>query len=132
MNLSQEIEKRKNLILDNALIEQTDDNFEKRLIELTFNLKGFLEGCLFELKEKLLPIKILECQLDELNGNKGELCLYCGATEYDGIVGIKHFLGCQIIELRTLINQITADIKLCEKELGEMKYSHALKGRVSN
>ena len=47
----------------------------------------------------------LENKLDELNGEKGNLCLYCGSKEYNGKVGIVHSDDCIILELRRKLNK---------------------------
>ena len=45
-------------------------------------------------------IKKIHTILDNLNGERGDLCLYCQSKEYNGKVGIVHKKGCVILQLR--------------------------------
>jgi len=46
--------------------------------------------------------KDIHDELDNLNGEQGNLCLYCGAQNYNGKVGIIHNKSCIILKLRKL------------------------------
>ena len=44
--------------------------------------------------------------LDNLNGEKGNLCLYCNSKHYNGKVGIMHDKGCIILKLREISGKV--------------------------
>lgn len=43
--------------------------------------------------------KVIHDELDDMNGNEGDLCLFCKSTDYDGN-GIIHKDSCLILKLR--------------------------------
>jgi len=64
--------------------------------------------CLFDTaedeKSKYIGlIREVHDELDDLNANRGNLCLFCNASSYDGREGIKHERDCIIIKLRNVI-----------------------------
>ena len=54
------------------------------------------------LKEVLIGLKNIEEKADKLNGNKGNLCLFCDIDKHD-CMGIIHKDDCLIIDMRKLI-----------------------------
>lgn len=53
-------------------------------------------------------IKKIEDRFDKLNGEKGDLCLFCGAKKYNSKQGIVHKKDCIVIWLRS---QIKTEVK---------------------
>lgn len=52
-------------------------------------------------------IKESHIAFDEINakfGSKNTLCIYCGASQYDGKEGIKHMSCCLITRMRKVLN----------------------------
>jgi len=104
--LSQEIEKRKSLIKEDRV-----KGWDTAFVRDISNLKGFLEGCLFELKNEERDYK----EHKNVSDAEGwELAIDDNAEE-----GFRTIEASETFE--QILNQITADIKLCEKELGELK-----------
>lgn len=65
---------------------------------------GNIERRKERIKTSILWCEAIEDKLDKLNGEKGNLCLYCDAKEYDGKIGIIHKDNCLILQLRTHLN----------------------------
>lgn len=53
----------------------------------------------------------IEDKLDLLNGNKGNLCLYCDSIDYDGKEGINHKSYCIMNLLRNKIKDFHTILK---------------------
>lgn len=52
---------------------------------------------------KLIKLEEIEELMDTLNGEYGDLCLYCKSKEYNSQVGIVHSNECAIQQIRDLI-----------------------------
>lgn len=54
----------------------------------------------------LEKLESIENELDKLNGDYGNLCLYCNANIYNSKVGIVHSIDCVIPKIREIIKNI--------------------------
>jgi len=74
------------------MVDGTKANKENKLLE---KRNKYLYNLIFQIEE----------ELDELNMEKGNLCIYCDSKEYDGINGIVHKNDCLIIKLRKCLKE---------------------------
>ena len=80
-----------------SLVDNKADDIDKASVFVIRNLNRQINKLKAEKGEMLGEI---HSELDNLNAERGSLCLYCDADVYDGKQGIIHEQDCIIIKLR--------------------------------